>query len=79
MQIGLAMAAVAFFTALGYWRNSSIPFFAAAGCSLMVAFQFYDQFDNDFALGISMMFLLWAIACLGYGIKMLLPDAPREH
>ena len=79
MQIGIEIAVVALFSMLGFWRLNSISFFVAAGSSLMTAFHFYDYFDNDFALGISLMFLLWAIACLGYGLKMLLPDTPREH
>ena len=79
MQIGIEIAVIVLFSALAFWKMNSVSFFVAAGSSLMVHYHFYDYFDNDFALGISMMFLLWAIACLGYGIKALLPDTPREH
>ncbi len=72
MQIGLTLGAIGIFSMLAYWRGNAIAFFVCAGISLMAAFQFFDTYDNDFALGVSLMLLLWAINCIGQGIRQLL-------
>jgi len=78
MQLSLAMAAVAFFSFLGFYKTSNrmmnaMAFFTAAGCSAMVFTQFFDHYDNNFALGVSLMFLLWTFTCIAFGIIGLFP------
>jgi hypothetical protein len=71
MSIVLAGCAVIFFSGLGYWRPSPLPFMLSAGAALMLGLQWFDTYTTNIGLSVSMMLILYSFVCVAYAYGLI--------
>ena len=71
MNMIMAGCGVAFFSLLAFWKLHPLLFMLAGGSSLMLGLAWYDAYDTNLALGMSLMVILYAIACIAFAFYTL--------
>lgn len=66
-----SFAAAGFFSLLGWWRYNPIAMLCAAGCSFVTFYQWGNTYSNNYGYGVALMFFVYALACLAYGIRLM--------
>lgn len=71
MQLMLTFLAVAFFSALAFYKPNAVLFMLDAGASLLTGLYWYDLYVTHWGLTISLMFIGFSFFCIGMAYKCL--------
>lgn len=68
LSLGMALTVLMFFSVLAFWKQSPILFMLLAGIDVMAGFYCFDVKPDMFWLGLGILLIGYAIACLGTGL-----------
>lgn len=71
VELAISLAALAFFSFLGFWRPDSLPFMLAAGVSLIMGLYWFDIFTTNLGLTVGLMFIAYSFVCVGYAFRCI--------
>ena len=71
MSLILSGLVVAFFTAIGYWRQNALLFMLAAGASIMVGFKWYDSYTTAIGMTAGLVLIANSLVCLGFAFSCI--------
>lgn len=79
MSLALALSAVAFFSVMAFWKLNTVLFMLAGGASMMLGLYWYDYYTTNIGLGISIVLIIYSLACMGFGFRCIFWQPKREE
>lgn len=70
-MMGVALAVIAIFSGLAFWKENALVFMVLGGASLMTGLRWFDVYNNEMGLGISLMLIAYSLLCLGLAFRCL--------
>jgi len=71
MNLLIAIIPVALFSALAFWKLSSLLFMLVAGGSLILGLAWYDAYTTELGLTIGMILIGYSLVCLGFAFRCI--------
>jgi membrane protein implicated in regulation of membrane protease activity len=77
-SLGFALIAIVFLTIWGFKTKYPIAFIMAFGVSLISAFAWYDVFDTNEALTVSIALIFYSFSMAGAGLFSIYKEGDAE-
>ena len=71
MQLVIILSLLTVFSALAFWKENAIIFMLAGGTSLFTGLFWYDVYNINAGLGMSLMFIAYSLLCLGLAFRCI--------
>jgi len=67
----MAGCAVAFFSTMAFWKESSLMFMLSGGSAFALGLQWYDTYTTIHGLSIALMLICYSLVCLGFAFRCI--------